>query len=122
MNRLLIYIGEAQKFDVESTIKSISTMKRVRNARRGEFIGSIFECDFAVDDHPTIIRFSSDAETVTAEGLGDDSLEFALEFQSISPITLYVTDMGYNFNVALGSIKTVSEFKKAIRDHNYVSP
>jgi hypothetical protein len=114
-NKLLIYIGDKKKFDLATTIQAISSIRGVSNPKTGSLIGAIFECNYSADGRQTTVRISPDAETVTVEGLGNDALDFALEFQKITPVSLHAIDMNYSFNVALSDFKTVSEFKSAIK-------
>jgi hypothetical protein len=46
MTKLLIFIRENQRCDVELTIGAIVAMNGVRNAKRGNFIGAVFECEY----------------------------------------------------------------------------
>lgn len=114
MSKLLIYIGEHKKFDVEATIDAIESMSAVSKARRGSFIGAIFECEYTASGGNTIVRISPEVETITVEGLGDESLAFALELQRKSPVPLHAIDMDYSFNVALSNFRSVAELRKAI--------
>ncbi len=113
-NKLLIYIGEDEKFDADATIQAIESIPGVSKARRGTFIGAIFECDFEADGRSTIVRLSPDLETITADGLGAESLRFALELQHRTRVNLRAIDMGYNFDVSLRDFQTVSELLQAI--------
>ena len=114
MSKLLIYIGENETFDVNASINVITSMVGVSNARKGNFIGAIFECEYVANGRNTIIRISPEAETITAEGLGDESLAFALELQRKLRMPLHAIDMEYSFNVALGDFASVAELRKAI--------
>ncbi|AXV76814.1 MULTISPECIES: hypothetical protein [Ralstonia solanacearum species complex] len=114
MSKLLIYIGESERFDVDTAVNAITSMGGVSKARRGNFIGAIFECEYTANGRNTIVRISSEAETITAEGLGDESLAFALELQRSLPVPLHAIDMGYSFNVALRDFGSVQELRKAI--------
>jgi hypothetical protein len=114
MSKLLIYIGENERFDVNATINAITSIEGVSNARQGNFIGAIFECEYVANGNSTIIRISPELETVTVEGLGDESLEFALELQKKLLIPLHAIDMDYSFNVALSKINSIAEFRQAI--------
>jgi hypothetical protein len=114
MSKLLIYIGENKKFDVETTIGAITSMGGTSKARRGNFIGAIFECEYTANGRNTIVRISPEAETITAEGLGDESLAFALELQRASPVPLHAIDMEYSFNVPLIRFGSILELKQAI--------
>jgi hypothetical protein len=114
MSKLLIYIGEKMKFDVEPTISAITSMSKVLSPRRGNFIGAIFECEYVANGYNTIVRISPEVETITVEGLGDESLDFALELQKRLTVSLHAIDMDYTFNVALRDFNSVAEFRKAI--------
>jgi hypothetical protein len=114
MSKLLIYIGENQKFEVPDTIRVISSFTGTSNAREGKFIGTIFECDYTFQGVTTVVRISEDAETVTAEGLGDEALDFALKLQAAMSKPLSAIDMDYSFNVRLNDYKGLSELRSAI--------
>lgn len=114
MSKLLIYIGEDEKFDIDATIGVITAMTGVSKARKGNFIGAIFECEYTGNGRNTIVRISPEAETITVEGLGDESLAFALELQRVSPVPLHAIDMEYSFNVTLSRFGSVPELRKAI--------
>jgi hypothetical protein len=113
MSKLLIYIGEGQKFDVKAVVSAISTIPGVSNIREGVFIGAIFECEYEAFGRRTIVRISSDAETVTVEDLGDESIKFTLELQSRLNVDLHVIDMDYSFNLPVKPLSTIEEFKRA---------
>lgn len=101
MTKLLIFIGENQKFDVEMTIDAISAMSSVTKARRGEFIGAVFECEYVYPGTSTVVRLSREAETVSAKGLDTCALSFAIELQKALSVDLRAIDMEYSFDVAL---------------------
>jgi hypothetical protein len=46
MTKLLIFIGEDQKFDAGATIDAIVSMAGTTNANRGNFIGAILDVRF----------------------------------------------------------------------------
>lgn len=114
MSKLLIYIGENEKFDFESTVSAISSIDGVSNPKVGKFIGAIFECEYTESGQSTIVRISPELETITVEGLGDNALEFAIQFQKRVSMALHAIDMDYIFNVSLKNIATVPEFKREI--------
>lgn len=116
MSKLLIYIGENQKFDVPNTIEAITSIAGVSNAREGKFIGAIFECEYTLQGLTTIVRVSDDAETVTVEGLVNESLDFALKLQSALTESLSAIDMEYSFNIELSNYESIDDLKSAISD------
>ena len=116
MTNLLIYIDENQKFDVEMAINAITAMSGTTRARRGNFIGAIFQCTYGYAGVNTVIRISEDAETITAEGLHPSSLSFAIELQRALKVDLNATDTEYSFKVALRDLQTLEQLKQATID------
>lgn len=116
MTKLLIFIGDSQKFDVEMTIDTISAMSNVTKARCGEFTGAVFECEYTYVGTSTVVRLSQEAETITAEGLGTCALSFAIELQKALEVDLRAIDMEYSFDVALCDFQTVEQLERAVLD------
>lgn len=116
MTKLLIFIGENKRFDVELTIGAIVAMNGVRNAKRGNFIGAVFECEYGCAGTITVIRLSKEAENVTAESFDTCALSFALELQRALAVDLRAIDMEYSFNVALRGFQTVEQLRQAVSD------
>ena len=114
MSKLLIFIGEGQKFDLAQTIQAVSSLSGASKCRSGEFIGAIFECELEYAGLSTVLRISPDAETITSEGLGDESLAFALELQRALPVALRAIDMDYSFDVALAEHRTLDQLRSSI--------
>lgn len=116
MSKLLIYIGEKKPFDVDQAIFVISSLDGISCVSRGSFIGSVFECQYSYRERTTVIRLSENLETVTADGLGIDSLEFAVQFQKRMPMPLHAIDMEYSFDVVLSEFESGDELLNAISD------
>lgn len=116
MSKLLIYIGEGQKFDIPAVIQRISSMNGVSNARVGSFVGAVFECEYTFNGRNTIVRISPDAETITVEGLGDESLDFAVKLQALWAEPLSAIDMDYSFNIELSGLSSVTEVRHAMSE------
>jgi len=114
MSKLLIYIGKDQAFDPEDAVQAILRLDGIENAHRGKFIGAVFECTYAFNGQSTIIRLSEDLETVTAEGLGPESMEFAVKFQKSLRKPLRVIDMDYSFDLALEDYSTGADLMAAV--------
>jgi hypothetical protein len=114
MTKLLIFIGEGQKFEVDATIDAIVSMAGTTKAKRGDFIGALFECEYRYAEESTVIRISPDAETVTVEGLGTSSLSFAVELQKVATVDLHAIDLDYSFNVELRDFQTVESLARAV--------
>lgn len=114
MSKLLIYIGEKQAFDLEKSIQAITSLAHVTNARRGRFIGAVFECEFTFEGATTIVRISDDIETVTVEGLGREATEFAVRFQQSLRTPLRVIDMEYSFDLGLSEFSSGADLSRAI--------
>lgn len=115
MSKLLIYIGENQRFDLEPTLRTITMIDGISNARRGKFIGAVFECNYSHAGRIAVVRVSEDLETVTVDGLGEEVTDFAIKFQQHMPEQLHVIDMDYSFNLDLSKFKTGAELMSAIQ-------
>lgn len=115
MSKLLIYIGENQKFDLESTVRAITAIEGVSNARQEKFIGAVFECNYTSVNRVTVVRISEDLETVTVEGVGHESADFAVKFQQKMHLPLQVIDMEYSFNFALSEFESGEDLIKVIQ-------
>ncbi|MDR5855502.1 hypothetical protein QCE42_11565 [Caballeronia sp. LZ050] len=113
-SKLLIFSERNDKFDIDDTIALIEALKGISDPRRGEFIGAIFEADFESNGNTTIVRISTDAETITAEGLGDESLMFALSLQRHTAIRLRAVDMDDSSDLMLVDIASIDAFRDAI--------
>jgi len=116
MSKLLIYIGEDAYFNFDETSNAITSMEGVSDVRCGQFIGAIFECKYTFKNRTTIVRITDKLKTVTAEGLGIDSLEFAVQFQKLMPMPLHAIDMEYSFDVILTKFKSSEDLMSEIQD------
>jgi hypothetical protein len=114
MSKLLIYIGEKQTFDLEKTVHATLSIDGVANARRGKFIGAVFECEYTFEGENTIIRISEDLETVTVEGLGKEAADFAVKLQQRLDVPLRAIDMDYSFDLPLSNFSSGAEFIRAM--------
>lgn len=114
MSKLLIYIGEKIKFDVDQVKRAISKIDGVRHARSGNFIGAIYECEYELDGATTVVRISEDVETLTVEGLGEEALDFALKLQSHLPVPLRAIDMDYTFDLPLSDFQSTDQLRQAM--------
>ena len=113
MSKLLIYIGEGVKFDLDATIGAIEAIDGVTEAKSGDFIGAVFECLFASGE--VIVRISKDCETITTDGPGRESVEFILQLQNSLPVNLWLIDMNYSFNLEVGKFASVDELQSAMK-------
>jgi hypothetical protein len=115
MNKLLIYIGENQRFDLDVAKRAIGSIHGVSNPRDGSFIGAVFECQYTFAGQTTVIRISDNLETVIVEGLGDEASDFAVKFQKLMPMPLHVIDMDYTFDLDLHTFSSGDELMSAIK-------
>tara|TARA_R110002051_G_scaffold255377_2_gene314492 strand:- start:155 stop:511 length:357 start_codon:yes stop_codon:yes gene_type:complete len=114
-NKLLIFIGEKQAFDVDALDRALSSIPRWTVALHGPAIGARSEYLCVQDPlHELIVRISPDAETVTIDGDFDTSLAFALALQTALPTPLRMIDMGYNFDLALTEFGSSEELRSAL--------
>jgi hypothetical protein len=116
MSKILIYIGENEYFDADVTIDTITDMPGISDPRRGQFIGSVFQCKYTFEGRVTTVRLTDKLKTVTVEGLEIESLEFAVQFQKLMPMPLHAIDMEYSFDVILSRFDSGEEFLSKIKD------
>jgi len=114
MSKLLLYLGKGQAFDLEPTIQAILSIPGVAKARRGSFIGSVFECEYAFDDASTIVRIANDLETIIVEGLGSEAANFAMELQQRTVLPLKAVDMEYSFELRLSDYSSRTALVQAM--------
>jgi hypothetical protein len=116
MESMLIYIGENEFFDVDSTINAIVSMPGVSKPIRRSYLGTVFDCRYTFEDRTTNVYLLESLRTVTMRGFGIESYEFAVRFQQHMPMPLHAIDSGYTFDVILTKFKSGEEFRSEIED------
>src|SRR5882757_1021298 len=100
MVKFLLYIGDRRKFKRAQIEEAIEAVEGISGSRRGDFIGSIFECTYkSPSGSEAIVRISKTEETVTIDGAEGDVLSFALEMQKRYPEPIRLIDVDYNFDL-----------------------
>ncbi|WP_274879567.1 hypothetical protein [Vibrio harveyi] len=115
MSKLLLFIGENEQFDKDTVVQQIRKIVGVRNDKEGNFIGSAFEAEYAVNNESYIVRLSDDLETITVDGIDDNSLDFVLQLKTLLMIPLQVVDMDYSFHLELANVNSLVQLKEEIR-------
>lgn len=115
MSKLLLFIGENEQFDKDTVVQQIRKIVGVRNDKEGNFIGSVFEAEYAVNNESYIVRLSDDLETITVDGIDDNSLDFVLQLKTLLMIPLQVVDMDYSFHLELANVNSLVQLKEEIR-------
>lgn len=109
-----LYIGENDRFDRGEFVRIISGMLGVKNVRPdGSFEASV-RCEYTYNDRVTVVSLMSDGKFVWSDGLGDDSLSFAIEFQRHCKTPLRAIDSEYSFDLDLSEIVSIDEFRSKI--------
>lgn len=119
MKTLLLFIGEAEKFNLNEVAEVFPKIPNIQNLKQGDFVGSILECEFSDNNDYTIIRLSDDLETISIDGDGDASLKIALEIQKNYPQNLRLIDSNYSFDIELDKIKSVSQLRQKMRESSF---
>lgn len=114
MDNLLLFPSENTRFSTSDVVDALSGMPGVAELRAGNLIGASVECEYWCHDRSTMVWLSSDGDTLTAQGLGDESLKFALEFQQRIAFPLRAINAGYDFDLNLRDITSVDEFRRKI--------
>lgn len=118
MISLLMFIGEYEQFDDEEVYRYLQEIPGVSELKRGCFVGAVLQCHYDFNGDSTIVRLSDDLGTITAAGTGDASLQVALELQRRETRPIRVTDFGYNFDLSLGDMHGLEEFRQKITAAN----
>lgn len=116
MSKLLLFIGENEKFNKDEVIEKISSIDGVVNAKSGNFIGAVFECDYQSEGISSIVRLSDDLETITVDGQDDESLKFVLKVKEVLAQPISMVDMDYSFHFELAAVETVTELKQKMNE------
>lgn len=114
-NKLLIFIGEDQAFDVDAVDRVLTSLVGWSVDRLGPGIGALQQYICVRNQREVMVRISTDAETVVIDGhLDASSADLALLLQNGLPNQLRMTDMAYNFDLALGDYATAQKLVAAM--------
>lgn len=116
MDSMIIYIGENECFDAESTINAIISMPGVSGVIKEQYGGTIFYCRYTFEDRTTSVQLYESLDMVSVDGCGIEAYEFAVRFQQLMPMPLHAIDSGYTFDVILSKFKSGEEFQSEIAD------
>jgi hypothetical protein len=119
MSRLFLFIGENIKFDKSNTIEVLKSIDGISNAKEGKFIGSVFECEFDRGSYHSSIRLKEDLETITIDGLSDESLLVALKVRDGLDHPLSIIDTDYSFHIDLSTVDALQDLKDKINVGHY---
>ena len=125
---LMIFIGENEKFDFDSTVRAISNMENINNLiireenlTKENSIGFILDADYKYDDQNiTSIHFANSLDFISAERLGKASLDFALKLQGLIEVPLTATNTDYSFQGKLKNISSIQEFEQIMSSGVYM--
>ena len=112
MKMLLLFIGENKNLDKNNLVEILQEIPGTQDVRKGNFLGSILECDFSYEADFTIVRLSNDLKTISISGTGDASLKIALEIQKRYSKAIRVVDSDYSFDLVLEQMVSVSELRQ----------
>lgn len=112
MNSLIVYGKPSFTFNEENVWQNFKNLSGAYNLERGQFVGARLQCEYEFNGDRTIARLSDDLQTITIAGVGDASLQLALELQQRETHPLFVTDLGYDYDIALQGLRTIDEIKR----------
>ncbi len=112
MNSLIVYGKPGFSFNEEELFQQWQNLPGVSHLEQGRFVGASLQCEYECESDRTIARLSDELRTVTIAGTGDASLQFALALQQREAQPLFVTDFGYDFNIALQGLRSIDEIKR----------
>ena len=119
MNALMIYINERDVFAPQRLRYSLANISGVRDLDGENFSDSPVACNYDFADDTTTLRLARDLRAIFIHGTGDASLNLALELQRREPRPLRVTDLGYDFEFSLQSVRTIGEMLHKINAEVY---
>lgn len=107
-NKLLIFIGPDQAFDMGAVDQIVGSLSGCTINRLGAGIGAIQQYLITQGSGEFIVRIAPDLETITIDGpVSHLTAVIALSLQAGLSFPVRITDMGYNFDLP------ISEFASA---------
>lgn len=116
MDALLIVLGEHVRFDAGKILHDLQDIPGVSEIKTAGSFDSIIECRYEYDNDITTVRLSTGGEVISARGIGDASLQVAIELQRREEKPLRVFNQSWDFDFLLKSIDTLEEFKQKIQE------
>jgi hypothetical protein len=114
-NKLLIFIGPDQAFDISAVDHIIGSLSGCAITRLGAGIGAAQQYLIVQGSDERIVRISSDMETVTIDGsVGLLPAVLALSLQAGLSCPIRITDMGYNIDLPIGEFASAEELLSAM--------
>jgi hypothetical protein len=109
MQILLMYVGEDAAFDEVRVRRSLGAISGISEVREEDVTACRLEAVFRHGDDVTIIRLSTNRETVSIHGTGPASRRFAIEFQRCYGEPLHLIDDGYAFDALLDGTQSEAD-------------
>ena len=114
-NKLLIFIGPDQAFDIGAVDQIIGSLPDCAITKLGAGIGAVQQYLIAQGSDELIVRIATDMETVTIDGpVGNLSADFALTLQAGLSFPIRIIDMGYNFDLPIGAFGSAEALLSAM--------
>ena len=115
-NKLLIFIGPDQAFDMGAVDQIVRSLSRCAINRLGSGIGAIQQYLIKQGSCELIFRIAPDLETITIDGpVGHLTAVIALSLQSGLSFPVRITDMGYNFDLAISEFASAEALVSAMQ-------
>lgn len=114
MNNILLVRSDEQLFDTAAVERIFKSQPGFRDLRFNLPVGDILEAEFGGPHESTIVRLSSDQETISLTGVSDIAILAAFTLQQNLDTPLRMFDTDYSFDVVLSDFQTVEELQVAI--------
>lgn len=115
MSFLLLYIGEGKKFDSERIEQMLKHSRNVHDLGDGGE-GTLFQCEYRLDNDFTEVRLKDDLETIVIDGMGSASLQAAIDIQRGYDKPIHLIDDGYTFDLLLADVESLSDLYQRIEE------
>ena len=114
-NKLLIFIGADQVFNIGAVDQIIGSLSDCNITRLGAGIGAIQQYLISQGSEELIVRVGADMDAVMIDGpVGYLSAKLALWLQAGLPLPIRITDMGYNFDLPIGEFASAQALLSAM--------
>lgn len=118
MLNFFIWINKEEKFNSEKLSKELMNIQGIRELKDVTNSSELMslEWQFDYEEDSVIATLHKDLKMISMRGLGDASLQLALELQKRDEPPLRVFDEGYSFHFSIKEIESLEELKQKIHE------
>lgn len=110
---LLVMTCDDSAFDPEELTSILREIPNVSELKKGAD-EMLLQWDFSFEEDQTTCRLGHDLDCITLDGLGDASLEMAIELRRRMGVNFRVVDSNYNFDIELDEASTTDTLRHVV--------